>query len=154
MIAETLLLFATAVVLVLFLVWRHRQRPCYLVTLQRVTNATQQPETVTVQANLPASASAADIWEAIEVQMGLPAQARMVSLNDEILEEVARASEEIKARQGRVKSAQERFHFDKKRRRIAKRLGKPVEQVTDAEVREALARAKVVSATGAQEAPG
>ena len=149
MIAETLLLFATAVVLVLFLVWRHRQRPCYLVTLQRVTNATQQPETVTVQANLPASASSADIWEAIEVQMGLPAQARMVSLNDEILEEVARGAEEIKRRQGPVRSAKEQFHFDKKRKRIARRLGKPVEQVTDDEVRAALARVQ-----GAQEASG
>ena len=149
MIGEALVLLATVGLVVGFLVWRHRQRPRYLVTLQRVTNATQQPETVTVQANLPASASAADIWEAIEVQMGLPCQARMVSLNDEILEEVARASEAIAARQARVRSEKADFHADKKRRRIARRLGKPVEQVTDDEVREALAWAQ-----NAQEAPG
>lgn len=112
-------------------VWLVRRRPApprYLVTLQKVTNANQQPETVTVQCNLPASATPVEIWEELE-KIGMAAVSRMQTINEDILETNKRIADEIMQRKIDRLPVIRGELVEKRRRRIGRELGVPPEQV-------------------------
>lgn len=107
---------------------RLRKPPRYLVTVQKVTNATEQPETVTVQLNLPASATPAELWEEME-KVAAASTARMTTINESILEVNRKIAEEIQQRRiDRIPVIRGEL-AERRRRRISKELGVPPDEV-------------------------
>ena len=116
-----------AVLLIAWLVLRHR-RPGYLVTVQKTVNVTHQPEVVTIQRNLPARASDRDLFRAID-RMGTAAVARMQVINDDIRETTDQIGDELAGRRERMKDLRE-YTSNKRMRKAARHLGKPVYEIT------------------------
>lgn len=144
MTAALVLIGLAVLVLALVQAWIERRRPRYLITMQKVVNTNQQPETVTVQANLPARAGTDDLWVEME-KAGIAAQSRMQSINQEILDVVAEEGAKIAARKAEVDAERVRHREDRVRRRIAKAQRKPITEVTDEEVQAAMRHAQLVA---------
>ena len=100
-------------------------RPGFLMTVQKVTN-TNQPETVTIQTNLPAAAIPADLWMAAE-KAGLAAQARMQSINDEVMAVMREESDQIAARRAERDREQEALKAARRAKKGVRSLGRPFE---------------------------
>lgn len=111
-------------------VYKERRKPFYLVSVTKVTNVNQQPETVTMTANLPKSATPADLWETLE-GMGMAAVARMTTINDDIIETNEKIAAEIEARKVSSIPVIHGEIADRQRRRVAKALNVKPEKVDE-----------------------
>lgn len=126
-------------------------RPQHIVTTQKTVNVNQQPEVVTVQTkfrSLGVTSSARKIWHVLE-RHGLAAVSRMQSINEEIMEETAKESADIEARRARARTEREAIQMARRRKKMARRLGKPISEITDDMVRAAMASARPVEAVEA-----
>jgi len=122
-----LVVFAAA----LAVFWAHRRAPKYLVTLEKMTNRNEQPETVRIQANLPMTTTVTELWKAIE-RMGLAATSRMQSINQDILDAMAADGAEISRKRAEKQMEKEEHEREKRKVRLARELGVPADRVTDA----------------------
>ena len=129
--AGLLVVAAVVFAAALAIFWAHRRAPKYLVTLEKMTNRNDQPETVRIQVNLPLTTSVTELWKAIE-RMGLAATSRMQSINQDILDTMAEDAKEIARK--RVEKEEERAEHerDKRKIRLARQMGKPIGEITEA----------------------
>lgn len=125
-----------AVAILAGFVWQQYRRPKYLLSLQKTTNSASQPEVASITANLPARrwwgkrVTEMDLWHELEA-MGLAETARMVTVNEMILDHTLAMSQRIAAERPTIKSKALR-KLEKRRREFAARsLGIPIDQITD-----------------------
>ena len=114
--------------LALALVYQVRHRPKYLMTVTKTVDV-NRPESVTLQMNFPAGTSHDAMWEELERGANV-AVSRADTVNAEILQVVAADTAQIKAKQDALRTENAEEREGRKRRKVARRLGLPVDTLT------------------------
>lgn len=139
-------------------VWQQYRRPKYLLSLQKTTNSASQPEVASITANLPARrwwgkrVTEQDLWHELEA-MGLAETARMVTVNEMILDHTRAMTDRIAAERPTLKNKALRKLEKRRREYAARTLGIPVDQVTDEHLAQLIGQAQAQAQQNAS-APG